>query len=942
MKSLSSFVPLCGLAAALVLSSCSAESAAPASDDSKSGADIGPDQSIQFNKDYGGDGPGEHEWWLQNPDVDLVAQPCDEDDDCLKYGDGNLCNGTLECADGECQVNLDTVVTCPEPDDCSQEYVCQEDSGECEPVPEEDGTECDDGEACTAGDSCLGGECVAGDEIVCEACELDADCGILDDDDECNGTYACIDAVCQVDPDTVVVCPPSDGQQCVDNVCQPANGQCATEPAGNGEPCDDENPCTEEDICQAGQCFGKPAVCDDENPCTADSCDPEAGGCQHEGQDGLDCDDLNNCTWGDICLEGQCLGQPEDCDDDDACTEDSCDPESGCINSPVVCDDGLFCNGQESCDVVAGCLAGEPPVLDDQVDCTVDVCDEELEGALHLPDVKTCDDSDLCTDESCDELAGCQYEETDCDDANPATTDICQPNIGCIHNLIPCDDANLCTQDLIDPATGDCVYLFLNCDDGDACTEDECVPATGCMYKLVNCSDMNECTDDDCNPVTGECEYDEVVCDDGNECTDDDCDIQLGCQFVDVDCDDGNDCTIDLCQPGVGCAYASKQLDGEECEDGDKCTGPDICDSGECIPGGNLCIEICNNAADDDNDWLVDCLDDDCDDDPACGPEPLCDVDGVVTCGKTINGKLKENLQGDIDDYVCSNGEFLANERIYQFIAPCSTEVTATVKGSGILWPDPDQPALNVFVLDGVESCGGDACIEAGKLKAGLPNNKVEATAVFDAVIGHKYYLVVDGAKSGVWLDTQFELIVDCVCQEEDCENGTDDDEDGAADCDDPDCEELSPCKPVPECEPDDQVECNDSLKSDLPPGQNGDIAKYSCADGKYLATEQIIEFESDCDGPVTVLLTSKGPAFPDPAGEAVNVFVLDGPSGCVGQACIAAGMAQPGTDPGEVENLAGFYAEEGRTYYLSIDAKSGVPIWLNDYKVKVECDCDK
>lgn len=117
--------------------------------------------------------------------------------------------------------------------------------------------------------------------------------------------------------------------------------------------CDDFNACTRSDTCVEGVCLGESVLCDDDNLCTDDVCDPQQGclhiptrgcddgnpctrdfcdarGCQHEVlEDGTPCDDLLQCTIGDICLFGQCRGVNADdgvmCDDMDPCSlNDQC------------------------------------------------------------------------------------------------------------------------------------------------------------------------------------------------------------------------------------------------------------------------------------------------------------------------------------------------------------------------------------------------------------------------------------------------------------------------------------------------------------------------------------------------------------------------------------------------------------------------------------------
>lgn len=146
----------------------------------------------------------------------------------------------------------------------------------------------------------------------------------------------------------VAVAPPDceDGNGCSLDTFDPDKGQCRHE--FQAVPCDDFNACTQADTCVEGLCLGQSVGCDDNNACTDDVCDPQQGclnlptqtcddgnactldfcdnrGCQHEDlDDGTPCDDFEQCTVGDICLLGSCLGvQIENgvtCDDLDPCS----------------------------------------------------------------------------------------------------------------------------------------------------------------------------------------------------------------------------------------------------------------------------------------------------------------------------------------------------------------------------------------------------------------------------------------------------------------------------------------------------------------------------------------------------------------------------------------------------------------------------------------------
>lgn len=113
-----------------------------------------------------------------------------------------------------------------------------------------------------------------------------------------------------------------------------------------------------------------------------------------------------------------CISDLE-CEDNNPCTADVCF-ESACLNVPVdngiPCPDGVFCNGEETCQI-GDCTSGQP----------------------------ACDDPDLCDEESetCHEC----NDGSDCDDANPCTQDICGRG-ECFFlarvNGTPCPDSNFC------------------------------------------------------------------------------------------------------------------------------------------------------------------------------------------------------------------------------------------------------------------------------------------------------------------------------------------------------------------------------------------------------------------------------------------------------------------------------------------------------------------
>jgi len=170
------------------------------------------------------------------------------------------------------------------------------------------------------------------------------------------------------------------------------DGDCCSASCGFeslGSPCDEGDACTESDFCDGnGVCEpGPPLACDD----------------------GVFCNGEETCDSASGCLDGT----PPATDDGVDCTVDACD-ESGdvVVHTPddAFCDDGLYCNGNETCDAIDDCQPGVPPPTDDGVACTVDTCDETGDDIVHVPDDLLCDDTDGCTADSCDAIAGCTHE----------------------------------------------------------------------------------------------------------------------------------------------------------------------------------------------------------------------------------------------------------------------------------------------------------------------------------------------------------------------------------------------------------------------------------------------------------------------------------------------------------------------------------------------------
>ena len=566
--------------------------------------------------------------------------------------DGDPCTVADHCNAGVCVGNP---VVCDDTNPCTDDSC--DGAGGCMFANNTAG--CDDEDPCTVADKCNAGTC-AGEAIPCD-CMIDEDCALHEDENSCNGTLFCDDGQwpfkCEVDPDTVVHCPPplvGPDAICLQTHCDTATGDCSLVPDHEGFACEDEDACTVGDKCVEGVCTaGVAPICADNNPCTDDSCDPVEGCLFYTNT--MSCNDGDVCTTADQCAGGECLGGDLlVCDDANVCNGlETCDSDTGCkAGTPLQCDNGDPCDGVETCHPTEGCLPGLDAACHDGNVCTDDTCDAEG-GCLHTPNSAGCDDGNACTEGDHCNGGACVYTGLkECGDNNICTDEWCDPAAGCVTTLneAPCDDGDICTTG--DHChLGDCISAGeLTCDDHNECTDDLCLPAAGCQFtansaqcddgsacttgdqcsdgwclpsEVLDCDDSNLCTDDSCDGESG-CVYapNSALCDDDDECTENDQCAAAQCILGDsVDCDDGNQCTEDTCIPVTGCESHSVVdgtgcglLPGERCVNG-SCVCVQLCDGKECGPDG--CGGSCGN-----------CM----------GPQELC-VGGTCQCQPNCVGK---------------------------------------------------------------------------------------------------------------------------------------------------------------------------------------------------------------------------------------------------------------------------------------------------------------
>ncbi len=554
-----------------------------------------------------------------------TADACDPADGSCTHDaldDGNACDDGNPCTEGDAC----TAGACAgSPKDCDDGEACTADAcdpadGSCTHDALDDGTACDDGNPCTQGETCASGTCQGGEDLCQTPCTHDNECADLDDGNKCNGVPKCVDHVCQIPPDTVVVCDASNDGPCQATQCDPATGQCAQAVVPDGTPCDDGDACTTGDQCVNGSCVGGTSECS--NGCQPSTL-PGCAGCECEQ---CVCDIDPYCceqAWDDTCVA--------------LCTNDcgmQCEvsPPGGCVATP----DQAGCDGCECeqcvCDIDSYCCAvtwDDACVSLCENDCGSPCSDFSCEGACGGLAPGGC---------SC--AAGCEADGTCCPDYQA----LCGSCDGYCGDVAPggcscqdgCDVDGTCCADYDSACGGGGGTTGAGCEESDfggcggcpceACVcdldsfccsfswdslcVDECInDCGGCEPCVPDCSGV-ECGNDGCGGSCGECSGADEVCIDG-QCV--------------VPCGNGS-CEPDLDETCLSCP--------EDCGTCTKSSGCHMLDQPTC--GGCSCEQcVCDTYPYCcETQWDADCVAACAFDCGGCDPEPGCtpSTDGTAGC----------------------------------------------------------------------------------------------------------------------------------------------------------------------------------------------------------------------------------------------------------------------------------------------------------------------
>jgi hypothetical protein len=352
-------------------------------------------------------------------------------------------------------------------------------------------------EACPKGWECasvtVGGElyywCVPQFLFVCSPCETDSDCF---------SEFSATGAKC--------LSKGKDGKFC--------GGDCSK----YGE-CPDGYKC--EDIEGSKQCVPESGEC----TCTPFAIEHQKKtNCYKENSFGK-CEGLRVCTTGGLTPCDADEPMDEICDNKDNNCNGKIDEVEGKFDCKIEKPGIGTCPGKGDC--INGKLLCEPLIPGTPKPEVCNGIDDDCNGKT---DDGICYDGNDCTKDICDQGSGkCVFEamEGDCNDQNACTlNDHCQGGQCLAGKMKNCDDSNTCTDDSCDTKTGDCLHTKKNsgtCDDGDKCTiGDSCKDGQCISGTPKTCVPDTPCLKDGfCSKTDGQCHFtnnDGLKCDDGDDC----------------------------------------------------------------------------------------------------------------------------------------------------------------------------------------------------------------------------------------------------------------------------------------------------------------------------------------------------------------------------------------------------------------------------------------
>jgi hypothetical protein len=685
-----------------------------------------------------------------------------------------------------------------------------------------------------------------------------------------------------------------------------------------------------------------------------------------------DLDGLPDCQDPDCAVSPDCLAGSENCGnglDDDRDGRIDCD-DSDCRNHPLcrnVFPENCVNNRDDDGDGLIDCqdsdCADNPACVGSEI-CNNRV-DDDRDGRIDCDD-SDCRNSPLCLGfEICNNgIDDDRDGRIDCDDSDCRFAPQCAPGVeNCTNRIdddrdgrIDCNDSDCRLHPAcLGPGDENCTNGIDDDRDGRVdCQDTDCFGHPSCGGRIEICTNgrdddfdqLADCQDPDCfshplcNPGQEDCRNGRD--DDGDgliDCKDPDCVGHPLCGSTVENCvnlrdDDGDrlvDCDDPDCKNDPGCFVAKEVCTNKRDDDKDgliDCKDPDCFKHPDCKAPGQ---EICNNGLDDDEDGTIDCKDSDCAELPICavGTEDCTnkrddDRDGAVDCDDpdcANHPSCQSLLCKPALDFgkIAAQGakvtrSFNTTERPDTYTSPCAVPGGGEVVAHFSLAAKTDlklaysQPAGDHVI--GIFRAGvGEAC-NANPVKCFDPDSAKTGDFSVKQLPAGDYYLFVEAfaatleGKMDVTISTQTPL------RPEVCNNGIDDDGDGAVDCADLDCA-FEPACITQNC----QVDVNlgtlvingPARRTTISTLNDGNEIEERCAAGK--GGEKVIRVVMPAAGVIDVTVSQSG----------WHVFGMHRDKG-PGSTCIA--------DTGscfDSNGSAGFSIEYGSVekgvYYYVVDA---------------------
>ena len=279
--------------------------------------------------------------------------------------------------------------------------------------------------------------------------------------------------------------------------------------------------------------------------------------------------------------------------------------------------------------------------------------------------------------------------------------------------------------------------------------------------------------------------------------------------------------SLELCDNGVD-------------DDGDGLTD---CDDPDCAAEPGCLVEDCDNGADDDGDGLTDCADPDCAQSPPCLPPEDCD-NGVDDDGDGRADCADEDCAGIAG---CVGSDCVVNNELGHLgrgaIVAASFDTGLATHDNRASCGGDGPEVMMAFTLDAtatvrvrLQQSGDHVLAAGGEAGPGSWCDEAEYRCVDPGGNGHPGELTLQGippARYFLWVDAvsaqstgDGSVVVEVHPPYiELCDNGDDDDGDGLADCDDPDCAASGGCLP--------ETACHDDMDNDADGWR--DCADFDC-----------------------------------------------------------------------------------------------------------------